>query len=77
MVRRAEPIGERAPGRLDDRLHRGEVVDLDPDGVDGDLGGALGDQHVLPEVAEPPGPPGLLLQVDQPGGEARARPSPR
>ena len=49
-------IGERAARLLDDHLHGGEVVGLDADGVDGDVDRALGDEAVLPEVAEPARP---------------------
>ncbi len=51
--RLAVAVGECAAGRLDDRLQRGEVVRSDADRVDRDVERSLGDQHVLPEVAEP------------------------
>ena len=39
--------------------HGGDVVGRHADGVDGDVEGALGDEAVLPEVAEARGPGGL------------------
>ena len=68
-------IGERAPGLLDDHTDRGHVVDRDADGVDRDVDGALGDEHVLPEVAEPAGAPAALLQLDEPAGQAEPVPA--
>ena len=63
----AVPVGERAAGLLDDDHHRGEVVRLQADGVDREVDRALGDEHVLPEVAEAAGAVAALLQLDQLG----------
>ena len=50
--RHALAVGERPAGLLDEQAHGGDVVGGDPDGVDGDVEGTLGDEGVLPEVAE-------------------------
>ena len=63
----AMAIGERATGLLDDDHHRGEVVRRQADGVDGQIDGPLGDQHVLPEVAEAAGPVGAVAAVPPAG----------
>ena len=49
-------IGERAAGLLDDHLRRREIPQRH-DRLATDLGHALRDQHVGPEVAEPAGSP--------------------
>src|SRR5688572_27090020 len=58
-------IGEGPARLLDDHLHGGEVVGLDADGVDGDVDRALGDEAVLPEVAEPARPTRRAEQRDE------------
>ena len=68
-------IGEHAPGLLDDHPDRGHVVDRDTDGVDRHVDGAFGDEHVLPEVAEPAGAPAALLQLDEPAGQTEPVPA--
>ena len=52
-------------GLLDEQAHGGDVVGGDADGVDGHVERALGDEGVLPEVAEAPRPPGVHGQADQ------------
>ncbi len=52
MARHPMAVGERAAGLLDQQAHGGDVVGRHPDGVDGDVERALGDEGVLPEVAE-------------------------
>ena len=42
-----------AAGRLDDRLHRSDVIGRNAHRVDRNVHGSLGHQHVLPEVADP------------------------
>ena len=69
-------VGERAAGLLDEQAHGGDVVGRHADGVDGDVERALGDEGVLPEVAEPAGPPGLLGQPDERRRSARASSQP-
>ena len=68
-------IGEHAPGLLDDHPDRGHVVDRDADRVDRHVDGAFGDEHVLPEVAEPTGAPAALLQLDEPAGQTEPVPA--
>ena len=58
----AVAVGERAAGLLDEQPDGGEVVGRHADGVDGDVEGALGDEAVLPEVAEAAGPAGVLAR---------------
>ena len=45
------PVGRPAPGLFDDHLKRRDVPRVH-DGIDRDLATALGDEHVLVEVAE-------------------------
>ena len=61
----AVAVGERAAGLLDEEADGGDVVGRDADGVDGDVEGALGDEGVLPEVAEAAGPAGVLGEADE------------
>ena len=71
----AVPVGERAAGGLDDRSERGQVVGRDADGVDRHVDGTLGDEHVLPEVAEAARAAGPLLEGDQRAGQAERIPA--
>ena len=74
MARHPMAVGERAAGLLDEQAHGGDVVGRHPDGVDGDVECPLGDEGVLPEVAEAPDPPGFPGQFDQRGREAELVP---
>ena len=66
FVRRLpEPIREAPAGRLHDRLHGGDVVRRDTDGVHGDIHRAFRDQHVLPEIADTTRSSGPLLEPNQ------------
>ena len=53
---RAGEVGEATAGLLDDDLRGGEVPERGR-GLAHDVGGALGQQHVGPEIAEPPRAP--------------------
>ena len=55
--------------------HGGDVVGRHADGVDGDVDGSLGHEHVLPEVAEPAGRQATPARSTS-AGAGRARPSP-
>ena len=71
----AVAVGERAPGLLDEQPDGGEVVGRHADGVDGDVEGALGDERVLPEVAEAAGPAGVLHEAGQRAGQTESVPA--
>ncbi len=75
--RLAVAVGERATGLLDDHPDRGHVVDRDADRVDRHVDGALGDEHVLPEVAEARGRAGTVAAARRAGRSGRAGPSRR
>ena len=63
-VRTPAEVGERPARLLDDHLQRGEIPQRDGR-IAGDLGRPLGNEHVLPEVAEAaraPAPPAELEQ---------------
>ncbi len=57
-------VGEPPARLLDDERDRGQVVQRDL-GLGGDVDRALGHQHVGPEVAVRPGPPGRGEQVEE------------
>ena len=76
-VDRAVAVGERAAGLLDEQPDGGDVVGRHADGVDGDVERALGDEAVLPEVAEAAGPAGVLGEADDAPASGRGRPSRR
>ena len=75
--RHAVAVGERAAGLLDEKTHGGDVVGRHADGVDGDVERALGDEGVLPEVAEPPAPPGIAGRGRRAPASGRGGPSRR
>ena len=59
------------PARLgDNRLQRGDVPQVDH-GLEHDVGRTLGDEHVAPEVGEPPDVPAALDERTEPGTESR------
>jgi hypothetical protein len=71
----AVAVGEGPARFVDDHLHGGEVVRLDPYRVDGDVDGAFCNQAVLPEVAETAGPTGAAQQRDEWLQQPELRPS--
>ena len=76
LVRRhALAVGERAARLLDEEAHGGDVVGRHADGVDGDVERALGDEGVLPEVAEAAGSPGVTGEADERRRQAEAVPA--
>ena len=72
LVRSAVQAGEATPGLLDDHLHGGRVPALKP-AVDRRVRGALGDEHVHPEVAEAPRDPAPLGEREEPVGDSPPR----
>ena len=73
---RAVERGEHAAGLADDHVERGHVVELELR-LGGEVDGALGEQHVGPEVAVRPGPPAAPGQRQERVEPVRARPSRR
>src|ERR1700704_640227 len=57
-------VAELPAGLCHDRLDRGVVPQRELR-VDGSIEGALGDEHVLPEIAKTPGMPGQGLEPRQ------------
>ena len=69
-------VGEHAARLLDDRRGpRPRRTIAMPTASIGHVDRALGDEHVLPEVAEPTGSPAALLQFDEPAGQTEPVPT--